>query len=78
MRVQILSQIPSDRANGNFDTSAGDSVVGEYRGSAIVERYLDPNQNNIPDFATTFPSDPTSTVDNYVRYRVVSTHAFTP
>jgi hypothetical protein len=80
MRVQVLSQTPADRANGNFDTTGGDSVVGEYRGSAIVERYLDPNQTNppLPDFATSFPGDPTSTVDNYVHYRVVSTQAFSP
>jgi hypothetical protein len=80
MRVQVLSQSPGDRGTGSFDTAAGDSVVGEYRGSAIVERYLDPNQANpaLPDFATTFPNSPTSTVDNYIHYRVVSTQAFTP
>ena len=78
MRVQVLSQNPADRASGTFDTSAGDSIVGEYRGSAIVERYLDPNQTTLPDFATTFPADPTSTVDNYIHYRVVSTKAFAP
>ena len=69
---------PTDRASGTFDTTDGDSIVGEYRGSAIVERYLNPNQTGLPDFATTFPGDPTSTVDNYVKYRVVNTHAFAP
>ena len=78
MRVQVLSQTTADRASGNFDPTAGDSVVGEYRGSAIVERYLDPNQTTLPDFATTFPNDPTSTVDNYIHYRIVNTHAFAP
>jgi uncharacterized protein (TIGR02600 family) len=80
MRVQVLSQTAAHRAAGTFDSANGDSIVGEYRGSAIVERYLDPNQTNppLPDFATTFPSKPSSTVDNYIHYRVVSTHAFTP
>jgi uncharacterized protein (TIGR02600 family) len=80
MRVQVLSQTGADRAAGTLDTGAGDSIVGEYRGSAIVERYLNPNQADppLPDFATTFPTDPTSTVDNYVHFRVVSTRAFTP
>jgi hypothetical protein len=78
MRVQVLSQDPTDRAAGNFDSPGGDSIVGEFRGSAIVERYLDPNQTGLPDFATTFPNDPTSTVDNYVRYRILNTHSFTP
>jgi uncharacterized protein (TIGR02600 family) len=78
MRVQVLSQTTADRATGTFDTSAGDSIVGEYRGSAIVERYLDPNQTALPDFATVFPNDSTVTVDNFIHYRVVSTHAFSP
>ena len=80
MRVQVLTQTVADRAAGIVNTSAGDTVSGEYRGSALVERYLDPNQTTpaLPDFATTFPNDPTSTVDNYVRYRVMSTEAFTP
>jgi hypothetical protein len=78
MRVQVLSQTTADRSTGTFDTAGGDSVVGEYRGSAIVERYLDPNQSTLPDFATAFATDQTKTVDNYVQYRVVSTHAFNP
>ena len=81
MRVQVLTQTAAERASGIFDPAAGDSVTGEYRGSALVERYLDPNQTTLPDFATTFPTNPTggtSTMDNYVRYRVVGTHAFSP
>ena len=78
MRVQVLSQSVADRSSGNFDPSAGDSIVGEYRGSAILERYLDPNQTGLPDFATKFPTDQTVTLDNYVHYRVVNTHAFNP
>jgi hypothetical protein len=78
MRVQVLSQTTADRQNGLFSTAGGDSIVGEYRGSAILERYIDPNQTDpaLPDFATSFPSDPTSTLDNFVHYRVVSTHSF--
>ena len=84
MRVQVLTQTQADRLNGTFDTTKGDSVAGEYRGSAIIERYLDQSQtvpNPLPDFATTFPASPTAanaTVDNYVRYRVLSNHAFSP
>ena len=80
MRVQVLTQTPTDLASGTFDAAAGDSISGEYRGSAIVERYIDPNQTSpaLPDFATKFPGDPTATLDAYCHYRVVSTHAFTP
>ena len=83
MRVQVLTQSTADKISGTFNPGAGDSVTGEYRGSVLVERYLDPNQTtqSLPDFATSFPANPTDgsgTVDNYVRYRVVSTHAFSP
>jgi hypothetical protein len=62
MRAQELSQNMTDRASGAFDTAGGDFVTGEYRGSAIIERYLDPNDTTLPDFATAFPTSPTTTV----------------
>jgi uncharacterized protein (TIGR02600 family) len=77
MRVQVLTK----NSTGNqavFDESAGDSVVGEYRGSAIVERYVDPNDTTLPDFASTFTTAGQNTLDPYYRFRIVSTKAFTP
>ncbi len=82
MRTQVLTQTKADAAAGVFDTASGDTISAEYRGSAIVERYVNPNQTTpaLPDFATTFPtlasSDSTTTMDAYYNYRVVGTRIF--
>ncbi|MDF1755922.1 MAG: Verru_Chthon cassette protein A [Verrucomicrobiales bacterium] len=77
-RGQVLKQ-------GRRDTSSEyekwdnelDSVVGEYRGSSIVERYLNPNDPNIPDYATATPgtADP---IGDFYRFRVANTTRFAP
>jgi hypothetical protein len=43
-------------------------VQGEYRGSTIIERYIDPNAA-IPDFAT----NPGANINDYYKWRTVST-----
>lgn len=58
-----------------------DQVGGEYRGSSIVERYIDVNDPALPDFANLFannPTDPKLNMEQYYRLRVVSTRRFTP
>jgi hypothetical protein len=65
-----------------WDETKG-SVVGEYRGSTTIERYIDPNQT-LPDFAA---SPGTYTVDGpnpsgypptYYNWRIVDNHQFAP
>jgi hypothetical protein len=74
MRVQTL--IKSNlSAPGTFDESKGDAVTGEYRGSAIVERYIDPNDTSMNGVDFTSPG---TSLDQYYKFRVVSTKAFTP
>ncbi|MCE9612462.1 MAG: Verru_Chthon cassette protein A [Chthoniobacter sp.] len=60
---------------------ARDKVVGEYRGSVLLERYIDLNDPALPDFAAKFvanPSDSTLNIDQYYRMRVVSKKRFAP
>ena len=78
-RVQVLTQTTADTAAGVFDSSKGDSIGGEYRGSSIIERYIDPDAN-IPDFATAFGNSPTAanTLDSYYKVRILNTTAFDP
>ncbi len=55
-----------------------DQIAGEYRGSSLIERYIDLNDPNLPDFAKVFsqtPTDPTLNSDLYYRMRVVSKRA---
>jgi len=74
-RVQVLKKTPNTPPdqwkNGQ------DSVTAEYRGSSTIERYIDLNDPNLPDFATLSPSDPKFNIDRYYKIRVVGTTHFT-
>ena len=51
-----------------------DKVVGEERGSTIVERYIDAQDASLPDFAV----DANAIISDYYRMRVLSTKRFAP
>lgn len=58
-----------------------DSVLSEYRGSSLVERYIDVNDPRLPDFAVLAAQDaraPELNIDQYYRMRVISTKRFSP
>ncbi len=74
-RAQVLKQSrrDSDGEYGEWRPEL-DRVEAEYRGSSMVERYVDPNSDEIPDFAT----QKDKTLDVYYRYRVVNPRRFAP
>jgi uncharacterized protein (TIGR02600 family) len=80
-RVQTLqkSQQRIATAPTEFNPAKGDVVTGESRGSTIIERYVDPNDPNLPDFAdaSNFNSA-SSDLDAFYRFRTVGTRKFTP
>ncbi len=78
-RVQTLIKNSKNPA-GVFDTASGDAIGGEYRGSSIVERYVDPNDKTVPDFAAGSNSftQAGTTLDAYYRYKVTRTKSFNP
>lgn len=56
----------------NFDS---DSITSDYRGSALIERRVDPEDPRLPDFAT----DPAATsLDDFYSFRVLENKRFTP
>ena len=61
-----------------------DQVLSEYRGSSIIERYIDANDQMLSnvDFAQAIggggASDPSLNLDRYYKFRVVSTKRFAP
>jgi uncharacterized protein (TIGR02600 family) len=78
-RVQTLKQALSPTADSASWTSwreGTDVITSEYRGSQTIERYVDPNDPTLPDFAAN-PS-PTQTLAPYYRFRVLSTKQFAP
>jgi uncharacterized protein (TIGR02600 family) len=76
MRVQSLKQSPVDRAAGKW-VEATDTIVGEYRGSTLIERYLDPSQDLASaDYGAT--PNATGNLDSYYKFRVVRSTQFVP
>lgn len=54
-----------------------DLVTAEARGSRLIERYIDPNNTQIPNYSTAGGS-PSSPLGQYYRFRVVSSKQFPP
>ena len=56
-----------------------DTVAAEYRGSSIVERYVDPNDAQIPDYATRFLGlGSVEPIDKFYKMRVLNPTRFAP
>ncbi|MFK5921178.1 MAG: Verru_Chthon cassette protein A [Verrucomicrobiota bacterium] len=72
-RAQVLKKAKG-RPQGEWDPEY-DQPVGEYRGSTVIERYIDPNDQDIPDYAT---ASNAQAIDRFYRYRVLNTRRFSP
>jgi uncharacterized protein (TIGR02600 family) len=76
-RVQSLHKLSTSAAG--VWTDGSDVVAAEYRGSSTIERYIDPNDTTIPDYASNSASIPTlKTLDQFYKWRIVSNHEFAP
>jgi uncharacterized protein (TIGR02600 family) len=77
VRVQVLRQAPgNDPENWEVWREEKDRVLSEHRGSTIVERFIDPADPNLVDFADRANSS--RTLDKAYKFRTVSTRLFTP
>ncbi len=80
-RAQILTKAKVT-APDEFDPEI-DQVVAEYRGSSIVERYVEPNDPDIPDYASASATSGSSgstvaSLDKFYKFRVVNPTRFAP
>ncbi len=74
MRVQVLrKRTTTDPATW---VEGQDQVASEYRGSATVERYIDPGDTDLKDFA--LPANSSLSMDDYYKFRIVNTKKFAP
>ena len=75
--VQSIKPSPSDAAIGQWNESRG-AVTGQYIGSSVIERYIDPSGSAIQDYASL--SNPLSVpnLESSYRWRVVEQHQFVP
>jgi len=81
MKVQSLRQVVhnTDSQYATWDDSK-DQIVGEYRGSASIERYIDPADYHFnPNLATTFINpDSSDAIESLYRFRTINTKLFAP
>ena len=91
-RVQTLRQTPNAHGSGNYatwiDPAAGgftDKVLGDIRGSAVIERFIDPGSSVLPDFAAQVAvngakalTNPANVIDSYYQYRILNSKTFAP
>ncbi len=73
-RVHFVTQVIAKARSTDPETmEEADKPVSEYRGSTLVERYLDPQQTNLPDFATGANSQ---SLDEFHQFRILQTKKF--
>jgi hypothetical protein len=73
MRCQSVKKVPGTDPE-KFDPNR-DKILGEYRGQATIERFIDPND---PELRTYDATSGASSVDPFYRFRVISTKQFLP
>jgi len=74
MKVQSLKPSPAT-TDGQWDETKG-TITGEYRGSATIERYIDPINPDIPDYAENPSATPP--LDHFYRWRTQAQVRFAP
>jgi uncharacterized protein (TIGR02600 family) len=75
-RVHYTAQVIRKARSSPPDTiTAADKFDSEYRGSSVIERYLDPAQADLPDFTTATTASAES-LDNYYQFRVLEKRKF--
>ncbi|MEM7697946.1 MAG: Verru_Chthon cassette protein A [Verrucomicrobiota bacterium] len=75
-RVQRVKHAPSDDPEVWNEENA--IVLAERRGSTLIERYIDPNEPTMPDFATASLDDEEARLSRYYRFRVIQKRRFLP
>jgi uncharacterized protein (TIGR02600 family) len=73
-RVQALQKFKGDRNQDQWNEEQ-DQVMGEYRGSSLIERYIDPHDTRIPDYAT---DQGATSIDQFYRFRTIMSKRFSP
>ena len=75
-RVHYIAQgIRKARSSPTDTITDADKFDAEYRGSAVVERYLDPAQQGLPDFTATVTTS-TDSLDDHYQFRVIEKRKF--
>lgn len=78
MRAQVITKARSTAADTMDPTK--DAILGEYRGSALIERYIDPTDSNnpLPDYGAASNPLGEKPLDYYYKFRTLESKRFSP
>lgn len=74
MRTQVLKKVRATAANV-WDEER-DLVLSEYRGSSVIERYIDPDDSRFKETHPNYANPDTTSIEGLYRFRVLSTKKF--
>lgn len=77
VRSQSLRQAKGNAQTMKVWQEGRDQVTGEYRGSQTIERFIDPNDSGLPDYADT-SNVSAAPLGSFYRFRVLNTKQFAP
>jgi uncharacterized protein (TIGR02600 family) len=77
-RVEVLKK--GLTGDAGVWTEGQDKVISTYRGSTTIERYVDPRDPGLKDFATMAPLPPTGSnaLPNFYKFRILGERQFNP
>ena len=78
-RVEVLKKSPNSSKPETW-SDATDKVISTYRGSTTIERYVNPRDPGLPDYASITPFPPTGTnaLPNFYKFRILGERQFNP
>lgn len=78
-RVEVLKKNPNSSSQDTW-TDGTDKVISTYRGSTTIERYVNPRDTGLPDYASigTLPVTGATALPNFYKFRILGERQFNP
>ena len=78
-RVEVLKKSPNSPTQTTW-ADGTDKVISTYRGSTTIERYVNPRDTALPDYAsiTTLPPTGANALPNFYKFRILGERQFNP
>ena len=76
--MEVLKKRPNSDAA--IWAEAQDKVISTYRGSTTIERYVNPRDPDLPDYASMISLPPTGAdaLPNFYKFRILGERQFNP
>jgi uncharacterized protein (TIGR02600 family) len=78
-RVEVLKKSPNSTSQNTW-ADGTDKIISTYRGSTTIERYVNPRDPGLPDYASisTLPPTGANALPNFYKFRILAERQFNP